>query len=122
MAVAARIGIAFNRSVARDRHWPRIALRAIGGEIDVRQRLRSAYDNIWDTHARTLVESRAKIGVHSDGRSDEVDDGAGVGVHGGAGNVLLPKIVAGEGNEPVEAGALPRAHGSASALLVTARA
>ena len=54
--------------------------------------------------------------MHSDGRSDEIDDGVRVRIHGRAGNILVPKIVAAEGTKSVEAGALSRAHCAASAL------
>ena len=39
-----------------------------------------------------------------------------------AGNIFVPEIVAGKGNESVQAGALARAHSAASALIAATRA
>jgi hypothetical protein len=49
-------------------------------------------------------------------RADEVDDGVRVGIDGGVGDVLVPQVVGGKGNESVEACALAEAHVAACAL------
>ena len=118
----ARIRIALDRRVARYRHRPRIAFVAVSGEVDADRRLGSAHHRVRDSDIRTLVLSRSKIGMHPDGRSDEVDDGARVRIHRRAGNILVPEIVAAEGTKSVEAGALSGAHRAASALVFAARA
>ena len=123
MAIAvARIRIALDLRIPRKRHRPRIAFGAVGCEGDVNRGLRSAHHRVRDPNRRTLILSRSKIGVHSDARPDEIDDGIRVRVYGRAGNILVPKVVAAKGTEPVEAGALSGAHRSAGALGVTARA
>ncbi len=63
---ASRIRIAFDLSVGRYRHRPRIAFVAVSGEVDVDRRLRSAHHGVRDSDNRTLVQSRSKIGVHPD--------------------------------------------------------
>ena len=112
----ARIRIALDRRASRYRHRPRIAFVSVSCKSDADRRLGSAHHRVRNSDIRTLVLSRAKIGVHADGRSDEVDDGAGIRIHGRAGNILVPKIVAAEGTKSVEAGALSGAHCAASAL------
>ena len=76
MAIAiAGIGIALNRRIARYRHRPGIAFGAISGESNADRRLGSAQHGVRDSDIRTLVLSRSKIGMHSDARPDEIDDG-----------------------------------------------
>ena len=56
VAIAAtRIRTALDLSVGRKRHRPRIAFVAVGGEVDVNRRLRSAHHRVGDSDNRTLV-------------------------------------------------------------------
>ena len=118
----ARIRIALDLRIPRHRHRPGIAFGAVGREGDANRGLRSAHYRVRDPNSRTLVLSRSKIGVHSDARPDEIDDGIRVRVYGRSGNILVPKVVAAKWTEPVEAGALSRAHCATGTLTVPARA
>src|SRR5450432_257628 len=116
------IRIALDRRGAGHWHRPRVAFGTVGRECYVDRGLRSAHDRVGNPNIRTLILSRSKIGVHPDGRADETDDAIRVRIHGRAGNILVPEVVAAKGTEPVKAGALSGAHCTTSALAAPARA
>jgi hypothetical protein len=117
MAIAtARVGVALDRCASRYRHRPGVAFVSVSGKRDADGRLGSAHHRVRNSNIRTLVFSRAKIGMHAYGWSDEVDDRAGIRIHRRPGNILVPEIVAAEGSKSIEAGALPGAHRAAGAL------
>lgn len=51
---------------------------------------------------------------------DEIDDRVRVRIDGGAGDILIPQVVGGEGKESIETRALSSRNGTASAGLLSA--
>jgi len=107
---AAGIRIAFDGRVERDGHGAGVGFAAVGLIVDRDERLRGVDDGVGDAHVGAIIFALAEIRMDPDGRADEIDDVGGVGIHGCAGDVCVPEIVAGERNKAAEAGALTGGH------------
>src|SRR6266700_1927884 len=104
MAVArARIRISLYRRICGNRHWSWVAFVSVRGEVDVRQTLRSAYDNVGNSDIRTLILPCAEIWVQHNRRADEIDDGRRVRVHWRTGNIGVPEIRTSKGTKSIQA-------------------
>jgi len=107
VAVAgAGIGIALDGGGKRNGHGARVAFAAVGLIVDGNERLCGIDNGVRNADVGTVVFAGAKIGMDADGRADEIDDGGGIGIDAGRGDVCVPEIVRRKGNEAAEAGAL----------------
>ena len=106
----AGIRVALDGSGERNGHGAGIAFARRRLIVEGMKRLRGIDDGIGNAHAGTVVLTGAEIGMKSDGGADVINDGGGVGVDGGGGDVFIPEIVGGERKEAAEAGALAGGH------------
>jgi hypothetical protein len=75
----------------RDGHRAGITFTTVCSETYGNIRLLEACDRIGDANGRPLVLTGAEIRMKSDRRANEINDGAGVGVDHGGGDVLVPR-------------------------------
>ena len=71
----ARVRVAFNECIRRNRHGTGIALISEGVEVDADFALATADHRVGNSHVTAGVKSGAEVGMHRDTGSDEVDDG-----------------------------------------------
>ena len=103
----ARIGIAFDGSIGRNRHRPEITLIAVRRVVNIHWRLRGVDDHVRNAHVAAVVFSSAKIRVDADARTDVINDGGGIRIDGGCGYVLVPGVVRGEGKKAIQTRSCP---------------
>src|SRR5579872_2518488 len=113
----ARIRVAFDQRRFRHRHRPRIALRTVSRERDVRKRSATTNDEIRKPNALPVIQSRAKVGMQRRRRANEIDNRRRVRIDRSTRNVLIPRAVRGERNKSIQARALPKAHAAATLAL-----
>src|SRR5580700_1014936 len=121
VAVAvARVRIALDRGIVGNGHGAGIALTAIGGEVDVHEGS-AAHNNVRNPDGRSSIQASTEVGMHGSAGTDEVDERVRVGIDGGVGYVLVPRVVGREGNKAVQACAAPQAHAVARVLGIERR-
>src|SRR6185312_1623900 len=106
----ARVRVALDGRACGNGHGTGIALVGRLIEINADRSLRAVHNGVGDADGRALILPRAKVRMQADGGADEIDDLAGVRIDGCAGNVLVPRAVARERDESVEARALTGGH------------
>src|SRR5262245_39887711 len=83
---------ALDWGVRRDRVGARVRFGAVGGEADPRLPLTGADHGVGDA----VAGIRAEVGTQVDARADGRDVAARVGVHRGAGDVLVERVAGGK--------------------------
>ena len=114
--VAARVGIAFNRRIGRDRHRAGIALVGIGQQVHSHGTLAGVHDDIRDTDLAARIESGAEVGMNGSVPADKVDEGRRIRIHGRSRDVLIPQVARRERHKTVEAAADSSGHLAAGAI------